>query len=83
MLRQDIKALELVEKYYKLTATDNRSYVFNDAIVLHKTRKQLKAIIKAKECALLAVDEILNLNPKIGLTWELYYYEVRKCIEEI
>jgi len=58
------KAIELVDKFYQ--TTPNESWI-NQPIGL---KKEYKAWEQSKQCALIAVDEILNLEPP-----ELSYLE--------
>ena len=83
------KAYQLVKKYYKLTATDNRSYAFEDAIILHHTKGELKAVNRAKLVALTAVEDILdalsflrNVQNIDDISSE-YWDEVKQEIENI
>ena len=83
------KAQELFDKYYRLFNNfPNYQYVIENLNTI-----QDEKLYTTKECALIAVDEILNANPKIILKWAFigikefdsinYWTEVKKEIEAL
>lgn len=60
MTKHEEKALLLMEQFYALTATDNRSYPFNDAMVRHQHIAPLKAVVRARDVSALCVQHIIN-----------------------
>ena len=72
------KAIELVDKF--------KDYA-NDFYTDFASQEDLIYNIKsnAKECALIAVDEILSFieDDRKGFSWKTYYLEVKKEIEKI
>lgn len=66
------KAKELVEKYYKATYKDNRALGFNDAfrkssLLVEAGRCGLDSIGRARECAIICVDEIIEVLGSAGV----------------
>ena len=81
------KSEELVDKFYQ--TTPNEAW-YNPPLA--SASMEYKAWVQAKQCALIAVDEILNINPfsfndKIHLDkikeYQNYWQEVKKAIEEL
>jgi len=88
------KAKELVDKFYDYADSNygatkfEKKWYGNVLAGERKVRKQ-----SAKQCALIAVDEIINSNPKIILKWAFsgikefdsisYWQEVKKEIENL
>ena len=62
-------AKELVYKFYKILKLGN---LYPTTTYGH-----------AKQCALIAVGEILNLDPKIGLQQEIFCQQVKIEIEKL
>lgn len=63
------KAMRLLEKHWDATYKDGRVFSFEISIVRHKKlqstgKKGYDSIIRAKECALITVDEIIKALPK-------------------
>jgi|LakMenEpi05May12_1017382.scaffolds.fasta_scaffold20375_2 hypothetical protein len=82
------KAMELVDKFYQ--TTPNESWI-NQPIGL---KKEYKAWEQSKQCALIAVDEIINICPFIGIDFaksegakesdaKEYWQEVKQEINQI
>jgi hypothetical protein len=63
------KAEELINKFYRIIPLDKMTIDYN----------------LAKKCALIAVDEILNVieDEREGFNWKSYYLEVKQEIEEL
>ena len=73
------KAEELVDKFYQ--TTPNESWI-NQPIGL---KKEYKAWEQSKQCALIAVDEVLNFihTDAFSYTNEEYWQEVKQEIEKL
>ena len=69
------KAQELVTKFRKYASGDDDDYRFSPAIEKEN----------AKQCALIAVDEIISFieDDRIGFNWKDYYIEVKQEIEKL
>ena len=71
-MKPKLKAKELVEKYYHLFSVELENTI---------------ADYEAKECALIAVDEILTINDErpymLSGFKETFYKEVKKEIEKL
>ena len=82
------KAEELVDKFYQ--TTPNEAWI-NEPVGLSEEYKAWK---QAKECALIAVDEIMNVCPFIGIEFATseggkesdakeYWQEVKQELEKL
>lgn len=62
-------AIELVNRFYRIIPLDKMTIDFN----------------LAKQCALIAVDEILSFieDDREGFSWKKYYQEVKKEIDAL
>ncbi len=71
------KAIELVDKFI------NIEIAYYDSIEGYSFMTMAK--LYAKECALIAVDEILNVieDEREGFNWKTYYLEVKQEIEKL
>jgi hypothetical protein len=63
------KAKELTYRFYRIIPLDKMTIDYN----------------LAKKCALIAVDEILNVieDEREGFNWKSYYLEVKQEIEKL
>jgi hypothetical protein len=63
------KAEELINKFYRIIPLDKMTIDYN----------------LAKKCALLALDELLNVieDEREGFNWKSYYLEVKQEIEKL
>jgi hypothetical protein len=71
------KATELVDKFYQ--TTPNESWI-NEPLGI---AKEYKALNQSKECALIAVEEILEITKHESPSTYVYYMEVKKEIEKL
>jgi hypothetical protein len=79
-MTQKEKASELVDKFYQ--TTPNEAWI-NEPLGISK---EYKAWEQAKQCALIAVDEILNSRPAITdsqVEYNEYWQEVKQEIEKL
>lgn len=88
------KAIELFDKFYDYADSNYGANKFEKnwhGNVLAGERKVRKT--SAKHCALIAVDEIINTNPKITINWAFsgtqefnnisYWFDVKQEIENL
>ena len=73
------KAKELVDKFYQ--TTPNEQWI-NEPLGLCEEYKAWK---QSKQCAIIAVDEILSFieDDRFGFSWKDYYLEVKQEIEKL
>ena len=84
-MTQKEKALELFDKYYRLFNNfPNYQYVIENLNTI-----QDEKLYTAKQCALIAVDEIINTGPLKMVDWgeiisdKPYWQEVKREIEKL
>ena len=71
------KAIELVDKFYQ--TTPNEAWI-NEPLGI---AKEYKAYNQSKQCALIAVDEILYITEHESPSTYVYYVKVKQEIEKL